>query len=78
GAGNDTLDGGTGIDTVLYSNDSSKYAVTKTATGYVVKDNAGTEGIDELDNVERVAFSDHAIALTMEGVNAGILPPHIN
>ena len=78
GTGNDTfngglglsIDGGGGIDTVAYSAVRSHYSVTANATGFIVKDNVGSDGTDTLTNVERLAFSDDKIALDING-NAG-------
>ncbi len=72
GSGNDTLDGGAGIDTAVYSGIRSNYLVTKTAKGYTVRANAGTDGTDTLTNFERVQFTDTRLALDMDGnTNAG-------
>ena len=62
-AGNDNIDGGAGTDTVVYSGSRSSYALTKTSAGFTVIDRIGTAGTDTLLNVERLKFSDGAIAL---------------
>jgi serralysin len=62
-AGNDSIDGGAGTDTVVYSGSRSSYALTKTSIGFTVTDRIGTAGTDSLLNVERIKFSDGAIAL---------------
>ena len=66
-AGNDVLDGSSGIDTAVYAGSRSNYTITKTATGYTVKDSAGAEGADSLINVERLVFSDAQVALDAVG-----------
>jgi hypothetical protein len=63
GHGNDTVDGGAGIDTAIYSGSRSNFALSKTSTGFTLTDNTGVNGTDTLLNVERIKFSDGAIAL---------------
>ena len=63
GPGNDSIDGGGGTDTIAYSMSRSSFALTKTSTGFTVADNTGTNGTDTLLNVERIKFSDGAVAL---------------
>ncbi|MFZ4538891.1 DUF4214 domain-containing protein [Propionivibrio sp.] len=67
-AGNDIIDGGSGIDTATFFSNRSAYTVTKTTTGYTVS--GGTDGTDTLTNIERLQFSDQTIALDNSG-NAG-------
>ena len=62
-AGNDTIDGGGGTDTITYTVGRSNVALAKTGTGFTVTDNTGANGIDTLLNMERVKFSDGGIAL---------------
>jgi hypothetical protein len=71
GAGNDTLDGGAGINKAVYSGVHSHYAVARTATGYSVKDNAGTDGTDTLTHIERLQFSDTKLAIDMDVTQSG-------
>mgnify|MGYP002399305212 CR=1 FL=1 len=62
--GNNSVDGGSGIDTMLYSSKAkANYTITPTSTGYTVTDNVGTDGTDTLTNVERLQFSNAKIAL---------------
>ena len=61
--GNDTIDGGAGTDTALYSGPRSNYALSKTSTGFTLSDVTGAAGIDSLQNVERLKFSNGAVAL---------------
>ena len=63
GSGNDTVDGGGGTDTITYTISRSSFAVAKTSAGFTVIDSTGTNGTDTLLNVERIKFSDGAIAL---------------
>ncbi len=79
GAGNDTItgnsannliDGGPGIDTVIYLGNKSNYSVAKITAGYRVTDASGKEGVDTLTNVERIQYADKTIALDISA-NAG-------
>lgn len=78
-AGNDTFhssagtyhtDGGHGIDTLQYSGKRADFSVAKSGGSAVVTDKSGAEGVNHLDNFERLKFSDGAIALDIAG-NAG-------
>jgi hypothetical protein len=53
--GNDTIDGGTGLDTVQIAGSVNEYTV-KNEGGYFTL--SGPEGTDQLFNVERIAFND--------------------
>jgi hypothetical protein len=73
GAGNDTITmlsdhhdvkGGVGTDTVIFSGAKAQYTVTKTDTGLTV---AWGGGVDVLTGVERLQFSDGAVAYDMDG-----------
>ena len=71
GAGNDTLDGGDGRDAAVWSGLADQYRVTATGNGnWTVQSLSGNEGRDQLQNIERLHFSDHNIALDLSG-NAG-------
>lgn len=61
GAGNSAVDGGAGIDTVVFSGARADYKITKGAWGHAVADTSG--GIDGLYNVERLQFSDKSYAI---------------
>lgn len=68
GAGtNDTFNGGAGIDTVVFSGGHAEYGVIRTSSGWSVTH--GSE-VDALASVERLQFSDHKVALDVDG-NAG-------
>lgn len=71
GGGSDTLDGGAGIDTALFSGNSSGYTCTSQAGSFTVQDNTGFDGADSLTNIERLMFADDKIALDLSG-NAGM------
>jgi serralysin len=58
------LDGGQGVDTAAYAGKFASYAITATANGgWSIKDNAGTDGTDNLVNIESLAFSDRSVAM---------------
>lgn len=71
GTGDDKLDGGAGTDTAYYSGARSLYTITRTSTGFTVKDSSGVNGTDTLANVERLQFGDKAVALDVEGAGIG-------
>jgi hypothetical protein len=62
-AGNESLTGSTGIDTVAYPGAWATYTVSKTGTGYTVTDRVGSGGTDTLTSIERVYFTDKHVAL---------------
>lgn len=65
------IDGGAGVDTVQYTGTRSQFFVEQGANGSVsVTDNAHLKGTDSLTNVERLQFSDTALAFDIHG-NAG-------
>lgn len=67
GAGDDHLDGGAGIDSAALSGARSLYRVTIGAAGATVTALAGSDGTDALVGVERLQFSDIALALDLDG-----------
>ena len=70
GAGNDSLDGGEGNDQALYSGVQANYTVTRTASGFTVTDEVGSEGTDTLTNIEKLAFANATQTL---GTNVDLL-----
>ncbi len=58
GTGSDTLDGGGGLDAAVYDDPSTGYRVTRTASGWIVTDKDGGDGVDTLVSIERLEFSD--------------------
>jgi len=56
--GNDTIDGGAGIDTAVFAGNRSNYTITNVDGVLTVKDNVGTDGIDTLTNIEKLQFAD--------------------
>lgn len=61
--GNDTLNGGADLDTAIYTGARAGYTVSKNGSGFTVRDLSGAEGTDTLFAVERLVFSDRAVAL---------------
>jgi len=80
GQGNDTLDGGSGVDQAVYTGTRSDYQLVKQAdSNWAVTDQRvfaqvvggpQGDGIDQLVNMERLKFSDKSIAIDLDG-NAG-------
>ncbi len=72
GSGNDTIDGQGGLDIATFSLQGFNYTITQTVSGFTVRANSGTDGIDTLSNIERLSFADKRVALdlTPDG-NAG-------
>ena len=70
GAGNDSLNGGAGVDTAVYSMGRSSASLTKTSTGFTLTDNSKVAGTDTLQNMERLKFSDGALALDVSATQA--------
>jgi len=70
GGGNDLIDGGPGLDTAVYLGSRTTYTVAKTDYGWTVAALSGAEGTDRLTAVERLQFTQTALALDLDG-NAG-------
>ena len=67
--GNDALDGGTGLDTAMFSAARTSYSASRGASTYSV---TGVDGTDTLNGIERLQFSDRKIALDLgQGEAAG-------
>ncbi len=67
--GNDLLNGGTGIDTAIYSDNSSAYTINSTKDGISI---SGPEGSDTLINTERLDFQNKNLAFDLaQGQSAG-------
>ncbi|MBH9552056.1 tandem-95 repeat protein [Inhella gelatinilytica] len=62
GTGSDTLLGGDGTDTAVFSGPRANYTVTTTTSGFTVSSTA--EGVDELQGVEWLQFSDVSVNLS--------------
>lgn len=66
GAGNDVLLGGAGFDQATYTKAFTNYQINKTTNGLTISDKTLTEGIDAVNTVERLLFSDISINLKMK------------
>jgi hypothetical protein len=66
--GDQHVDGQGGLDTVAYHGSRAGFSVASKAGGFAVDDHAGANGHDALVNVERIRFSDGAVALDLDGV----------
>ncbi len=62
GAGGDTLDGGDGIDIAVFNSNRTANVISKSTSAHTV---SGSEGFDNLSNIERLWFSDKKIALDL-------------
>lgn len=67
GIGDDLIDGGEGIDTAVYLSGRAVYQLNRTDFGWTVRANLGNEGLDRLTQVERLQFTDTALALDLDG-----------
>ena len=64
GEGNDVLDGGAGVDKAVFNGKKSEYSISRSTEQLAVTDAQSTrDGIDTLKNIERLSFSDSALAL---------------
>lgn len=70
--GNDFIEGGGGVDTVVFSGNRANYTQTTNANSHLVIDNVGSDGADTLFEVERLQFADAKLALDLDG-NAGTI-----
>lgn len=70
--GNDVLDGGSGLDTALFSGSRSGYLISQQSGTVAVQDNTTTDGTDTLSNIERLQFAGSKLALDLNG-NAGLV-----
>jgi hypothetical protein len=67
GTGNNAVDGGAGLDTVVYSGIRSDFTIQRGVYGVSVSDKSGALGSDNLVNVERIQFGDTMVALDIDG-----------
>ena len=65
GGGNDILLGGPGYDLAVFSGPRAVYTVTRAANQLTVQDQTGTDGADQLTDVERLVFSDGFFAMDL-------------
>lgn len=68
GPGNDRIEGGAGLDHARYALVRSAYSIGSGGGGVtVVQAGSGSEGRDELLQVERLQFADRGVALDLDG-----------
>lgn len=67
-ANSNAIDGGAGVDTVVYTKAAATYTVALKNGQYSVQDKDGRDGVDTLANVERARFSDKSLAFDIDGV----------
>lgn len=65
GTGDDSINGGPGIDTSSYRGVRSNFQISYSESGWRLIDLIGVEGIDTLTNVERLSFADKRFALDL-------------
>jgi hypothetical protein len=63
--GANLIDGGTGIDTAVYTGRFSDYALVATSTGYTVTLLGNPAQKDTLSSIERMSFADATVALNV-------------
>jgi len=68
--GSDTLNGGGGLNTAVYNGKRANYTVSQNGATLIVADKTGVEGTDTLLNIQRLHFTDQALAFDISG-NAG-------
>jgi len=61
--GNDSLNGGAGDDTAVYSGPRGSFTVSRVGAGWQVAARSGAEGTDTLQSVEALRFADQQLAL---------------
>ncbi len=75
GAGNDDLNGGPGIDAAYYLGNAAQYSVRfdrATGTALVSDSQIQRDGADTLNGIERIAFADLSLNLSVRGVASTI------
>ncbi len=75
GGDNDIIDGSFGVDTAIYTAPISSYVMTKLDQKFFLADQRtepNNEGTDTLDSIERIIFTDFALALDVSG-SAGMV-----
>ncbi len=69
-AGNDLITGGPGVDTAVFRMSRDQYQIQKDTLSNKIAVNSTSEGNDSLTEIERIKFSDKAIAFDLDE-NAG-------
>ncbi|GAB3403502.1 FG-GAP-like repeat-containing protein [Massilia agilis] len=61
------IDGGAGLDKVVYGKAASSYSISVANGTVTVRDTTGADGVDSLSNVERLLFADKEVAFDVDG-----------
>jgi methionine-rich copper-binding protein CopC len=69
-SGNDTITGGSGIDTAIFTGNLSNYILSKSGSTFTVQARTGSDGTDTLTSIERLQFANTKVAIDLDG-NAG-------
>ncbi|MDW7565027.1 MAG: DUF4214 domain-containing protein [Nitrosomonadaceae bacterium] len=73
-SGSDTIDGGTGTDTVIYDGKRSDHTVSKVGGAWHSSGPKGLSGdFDTLTNVERLSFTDGTLGLDTVSGSSGVM-----
>jgi hypothetical protein len=59
----DSIDGGAGTDTVIWTSASSNYQLLPTSTGWQLANKTGVDATDTLVNVEKLQFPDRTVII---------------
>ena len=59
--GNDSIDGGLGVDTAVWDNASSNFKISFIDNQIKVEDISGVDGIDTLSKIEKLQFTDRSV-----------------
>ena len=73
GPAKQSIDGGAGVDTLLFPAARANFTVSRTGASYTVTDKTGVVGADTVSNVEILQFSDSSVRIdaTGDGGTAG-------
>ncbi len=66
-AGDDSIWGGDGVDTAIFTATRSQYQIDRTSAQLTVRDLQGAEGSDQLVSIERLQFQDQSLAFDLDG-----------
>ncbi len=73
--GDDSINGGAGIDTAVFAGAREIYTVAKVGAGWQVATTTGTDGTDALQSIEMLRFSGSTVSLVEPAAPAGSPPP---
>ncbi|MCX6179632.1 MAG: DUF4214 domain-containing protein [Chlorobiales bacterium] len=63
GSGNSVIDGGAGVDTIIFNSYEYNYTITPSGAGFSITGHIGTDGTVTETNVEKLQFSDHTLTI---------------